>query len=201
MEAGRGLANCAFFSHGSRPKDAASSDQLIFDTVAEMESAGFKHRYDDTFRIVGAMLPADERLLYLSLHAGMTPFACLLVSNLASPFMQQRNFDEFSAGVAEATSIEMTDSGLYADAASAKAALKSYTHWYKSASNPAILDTRKPARGDFLEASLIRCIEQSGTQSQYAFVRTGTFRLDMMATTIIEETANSIAAAARNFEW
>jgi hypothetical protein len=202
MEGGRGLANSAFFSHGARPKESdASTDQVIFDTVSEMELAGFKHRYEETFRIVGALLSADEQLLYKSLHIGMTPFAYLVVSSIASSLMRRDNSEKFCSGLTEAASRAMADSGLYANHTAAKEALLSYVRSYETSSNPAILNLGKPASGDFLEHSLIRCIEVSGAQSQYAFVRTGTFRLNLIATTIWEETLTSILGATRQFRW
>jgi hypothetical protein len=201
MEGGRGLANSAFFNHGARPKESDSSGlPAIFDTVSEMEAAGFKHRYDDTFHIVGALLSADEKVLCRNLHAEMVPFVYLVISSITWSVMQRDKSAQFCDGLTDSVSRAMADCGLYGSQKEASEALLSYRRLYEAASNPVILASN-PASGDFLEYSLIRCADMGGAQSQYAFARTGACRLKDITATLFAETFKSIFAATRQFNW
>jgi hypothetical protein len=202
MEGARGLSNSAFFNHGARPKESdASVRPGIFDTVSDMEAAGFKHRYEETFKIVIPFLPLDEQVLCRNLHEGMVPYTYLLVSSIASSFMQRDNSARFCDGLTLSVSRAMADCGLYPHHAAAREALLSHMRLYEAASNSAILDAANPACGDFLESCLLRCAEVSSTQSQYAFSRTGACQLKSIAITLFEETLKSMFAATNQFKW
>ena len=201
MEGGSALANSAFFNHGSREKQSDPiAGPAIFDTVFEMEAAGFVHRYDDTFNIVGPELPADEQILYGFLHAEMVPFAYLMISSTAQSVMQPENSAKFGAGLANAVSNAMTDCGLYLHHEEAAEALKSLTRQYESASCPVVVSAN-PACGDFLEYSLTKCVDLPGAQSQFAFARTGTCRFKDVTDPFFAETFKSIFEATKDFGW
>jgi hypothetical protein len=202
IEGGSGLANIAFFNHGYRAKQSGLLAQWeLFDTVSDMEAAGFKHRYDESFKIVGAQLPADELILYKNLHRDMIPVAYLLVSTVASSIMQTANSAKFCGGMSRAVSKAMTNSGLYAHREEATEALAAHVRLHGPTSSLAVIDLAKPADGDFLEFSLVRCAEISETQSQYAFTRTGACRLRSLADTLFAETFRCIFEAKNKFGW
>ncbi len=207
MEGGRGLANSAFFNHGTRPKElGVTAYSEVFESVSDMEAAGFKPRYEDTFKITAALLSVDEQVLYRNLHIAMVAFAHHLIANIASSMMCKDNSARFCDGLTDSVSREVVACGLYGQRSAVREALVSHTRLfrtYEAAANPAIMDLANPACGDFLEFSLITFGQISGAQSQYdyAFARTGACSLKNVAVPLFEETIKSILGATQHYNW
>jgi hypothetical protein len=67
-ENGSALANVLFMSHGSM---ACGGPTIIFDTVEEMEAAGFKPRFEEMTEMDLNFLSDEERLLFKNLQTAM----------------------------------------------------------------------------------------------------------------------------------
>jgi hypothetical protein len=197
-EGGSALANAVFLSHGSRPGGGPAA---IFDTLPEMEAAGFKPRYEGLSRLDITSLTLDEQRFFKSLTMAMISYAFIVNSNGALQSMRRDNTSKFRNGLGPSLLQSTVDCGLFGDIEAARAALLSYIRLTESSSISTILNKEKPASGDLLEHFIIRSIEASGAKAQYGVVRTGITGFDTVAVPLAGEILKSIVVAARQYGW
>src|SRR5713101_570331 len=85
-ENGSVLANVLFMSHGTM---AGEGPLAIFDSVEEMEAAGFEPRFEEITEMDPDSLSEDERLLFKNLQTAMISFAFIVNSNGALQNMRR----------------------------------------------------------------------------------------------------------------
>ena len=192
------FANAVFLSHGSGPQGGPAT---IFDTLPEMEAAGFKPRYEELSRLDLTSLTSDEQRFFKSLTAAMISYAFLVNSNGALQNMRRDNTSKFRNGLGPSLLQSTVDCGLFSDIEAARTALLSYIRLFESSSISTILNKEKPASGDLLEHFIIKSIEVSGARAQYGVVRTGITGFDTVAVPLVEEVLKSIVEAARQYGW
>lgn len=197
-EGGSALANAVFLSHGSR---SGGGPATIFETLAEMEAAGFKPRYDELSRLDITSLTLDEQRFFKSLTAAMISYAFMVNSNGALQNMRRDNTSRFRNGLGPSLLQSTVDCGLFGDIEAARTALLFYIRLFESSSISTILNREKPASGDLLEHFIIKSIEVSGAKAQYGVVRTGITGFDTVAVPLVEEVLKSIVAAAQRYGW
>ena len=197
-EGGSALANAMFLSHGSRPGQGPAT---IFDTLAEMEAAGFKPRYEELSRLDITSLTKDEQRVFKSLTTAMISYAFIVNSNGALQNMRQDNTSRFRNGLGPSLLQSTVDCGLFGDVEAARAALLSYIRLFASSSISTILNKAKPASGDLLEHFIIKSIEASEAKAQYGIVRTGIIGFDIVAVPLVVEFMKSIIAATQHYGW
>jgi hypothetical protein len=197
-EGGSALANMVFMSHGTRPN---AGPTIIFDTVAEMEAAGFNPRFTEITEIDIGSLSIDEQLLLKSLQRAMISFAFIVNSNGALQYMRRDNTSKFRNGLGPSLLKSMVDCGLFERIETAQTEVLSYAESVDPPSSSTVLKIEKPASGDLLELFILRAVGLSGVKSRYGFTRTGLTGFDVVAVSLVEETLKSIAGATLQYKW
>jgi len=195
-EGGSALGNAMFSSHGSKPGNGPIA---IFDTLSDMQSAGFEPFSETPQPIELASLSRAEGSLLKNLHVGMIAFAFIVNSNAALQYMKRENTSRFRNGLGPSLLQSTVDCGLFDNVESARIAVMSYV----TALPPiqVVLNMERPGSEDLLEHLIRKATQASGNTSQYAFVRSGFTGFDSFAITIAEETLKSILAATKKFNW
>jgi hypothetical protein len=197
-EGGSALANLVFMSHGTGPNGGPT---IIFDTVADMEAAGFKPRFTAITEIDLGSLTEDEQLLFKSLQTTMISFAFIVNSNGALQNMRRDNTSKFRNGLGPSLLKSLVDYGLFERIATAQTELLSCIKSFESASISTVLNMEKPASGDLLEHFIVRAVRVSRATSRYGFTRSGFTGFDVMAVSLVEETLKSIVGATLQYTW
>lgn len=195
-EAGSALGNALFSSHGSKPGNASIT---IFDTMPDMQSAGFEPYSPTPRKIELTSLDGADQTLLKSLHIAMISFVFVVNSNAALQYMRRDNTSKFRNGLGPSLLQSTVDCGLFGDVESARAAVMSYVTALPQIQT--VLNMERPGSEDLLEHFIRKATRASGNNSQYAFVRSGFTGFDSFATTIAEETLKSILAATKKFNW
>jgi len=197
-EGGSALANVVFISHGTHPVGGPAS---IFDSEADMKTAGFIPRFAEITRIDLEKMTTEELAVFKSLQTAMISFAFILNSNGALQYMRRENTSKFRNGFGPSLLKSMVDCHLYENIKSARAELSSYVESFEAARILSVLNIDKPACGDLLEHFIIRAVEVAGTRFRYGFNRTGSTGFDVVVVPLVEETMKSIAGAAQQYNW
>ena len=185
-------------SHGS---ESRGGRPIIFDTVNEMEAAGFKPRFEAIKKINLDSLTGDEQLLFRSLQTAMISYAFMVNSNGALQNMRRDNTTKFRNGLGPSLLKSMVDCGLFDSMEKARIELLAYIKSFKSAPISTVFNLEKAASGDLLEHFIVRSVEVSGAKSRYGFVRTGLTGFDLIAISLVEETLKSIVRATLQYKW
>ncbi len=195
-EGGSALGNALFSSHGSKPGNAPIT---IFDTLPDMQSAGFEPFSETPQTIELSSLTENERSLLRNLHVGTIAFVFIVNSNAALQYMRRDNTSKFRNGLGPSLLQSTVDYGLFGNVESARAAVMSYVTALPLIQ--IVLNMERPGSEDLLEHFIRKATQASGNTSQYAFVRSGFTGFDSFAITIAEETLKSILAATKKFNW
>lgn len=194
---GSALANVVFMSHGARPNAGPTT---IFDTAADMETAGFKPRFTAITEIDLGSLTKDEQFLFRSLQTAMIPFAFIVNSNAALQYMRRNNTSKFRNGLGASLLRLMVDCHLFDRIETAQVEVLSYANSVP-ASAFTVLNKERPASGDLLEQFIVRAVTVSGARLQYGFTRTGLIGFDVLAVPLVLETLKSILGATMRYKW
>jgi len=199
-ENGSVLANVLFMSHGTM---AGEGPLAIFDSVEEMEAAGFEPRFEEITEMDPDSLSEDERLLFKNLQTAMISFAFIVNSNGALQNMRRENTSKFRNGLGPSLLKSMVDSGLFGRFETAQAELLFYVDTVKAAPTSTVLNMDKPGSGDLLEHFIAKALEVSGTKCRYGFTRTKLQTLDfkIVAASLVEVTLESIVRATLHYKW
>lgn len=197
-EAGSGLADAVFISHGSRVTESRTT---IFDSPIEMEAAGYKRRFTEIVEIDFGSLTKDEVLLLRSLHAAMISFAFIIYSNAALQYMRRENTTMFRKGLWPSLLASMVKFRLFDRPETAQTEALSYVNMVDVASILNVLNMDRPASGDVLERFMVRAVEVSGSKLHYGFTRTGSTGFDLVAVPLVQEALKSISEAATRYKW
>ena len=197
-DGGSALANAVFLSHGTRPGAGA---EMIFDTLSEMEAAGFKPRYDGASGLDLASLTLEEQRVFKSLTRALIAYAFLVNSNGALQNMRRDNTSKFRNGLGPSLLQSTVQCGLFGDIESARGDLLSWIRLFESSSISSILNVDKPASGDLLEYFIVKSVELAEPVNAYGAVRAGLTGFDAVAVPLVEETLKSIVAATQHFGW
>ena len=195
-EAGSALGNAMFSSHGRKP---GNGPIMIFDTLLDMQSAGFEPYSETPQPIELTSLSEAEQSLLKNLHVAMTSFVFIVNSNAALKYMRRDNTSKFRNGLGPSLLQSTVDCGQFENVESARVAVMSYVNSLPPIQT--VLNMERPASEDLLEHFIRKAMQASGNDSQYAFVRSGFTGFDSLAITIAEETLKSILAATKKFNW
>jgi len=195
-EGGSALGNAIFSSHGSKPGNGPIA---IFDTLSDMQSAGFDPFLETPKPIELALLSQAEQSLLKNLHVAMVAFVFIVNSNAALQYMKRDNTSKFRNGLGPSLLQSTVDCGLFDNVESAQSAVMSYVTSLPPL--PTVLNMERPGSGDLLEHFVRRATQATGNASQYAFVRSGFTGFDSVAIAIAQETLKSILAATKKFNW
>lgn len=195
-EAGSALGTAMFSSHGSKQENGPI---MIFDTLSDMQSAGFKP-YSETPRTVElSSLHETERTLLKNLHVAMVSYAFIANSNAALQYMRRDNTSKFRTGLGPSLLQSTVDCGLFDNVEAAQVAVMSYVDSLPPI--PTVLNMERPGSEDLLQFFIDKASQASGNASRYAFVRSGFTGFDSLAIALTEETLRSILAASKKFNW
>lgn len=197
-ECGSALANTVFLGHGSAPGGGPTT---VFDTLPEMEAAGFKPRYEESSTLDLTSLTLDEQQFFKSLTAAMISYAFLVNSNGALQYMRRDNTSKFRNGLGPSLLQSEVDCGLFNDIEAARTSLLSYLSLIESSSISTVLNMQKPASGDILEHFIIKSGELPGAKAQFGVVRTGILGFDSVAVPLVEEVLKAIIGATQKYGW
>jgi len=195
-EAGSALGNAVFGSHGSKSNRGVI---MIFDTLSDMQSAGFEPYSEEPKAIELIALNESQQFLFKNLHIAMISYVFLVNSNAALQYMQRDNTAKFRNGLGPSLLKSMVDCDLFDDIEAARVAVLSYVNSIPSIRT--VLNTKRPASEDLLEHFITTSVKASSTTLQYALVRTGITGFDTLAITVAEETLKSILAATKSYNW
>ena len=195
-EGGSALGNAMFSSHGSKPGNGPIA---IFDTLSDMQSAGFDPFSETPHPIELASLSQAEQSLLKNLHIAMVAFVFIVNSNGALQYMKRDNTSKFRNGLGPSLLQSTVDCDLFDNVELARVAVMSYVTSLPPL--PTVLNMEQPGSGDLLEHFIGRAAQASGNASRYAFIRSGFTGFDSVAITIAEETLKSILAATKKFNW
>jgi hypothetical protein len=195
-EAGSALGNAVFSSHGRKPGNGLI---VIFDTLADMQSAGFEPYSETPQTIELTSLSEAEQSLLKNLHVAMISYVFIVNSNAALKYMRRDNTSKFRNGLGPSLLQATVDCGLFDNVELARAAVMSYVNSLPPV--PTVLNMERPGSEDLLEHFIRKATQASGNASRYAFVRSGFTGFDSLAITIAEETLKSILAATKKFNW
>lgn len=185
-----------FSSHGRKPGNGLI---VIFDTLADMQSAGFEPYSETPQTIELTSLSEAEQSLLKNLHVAMISYVFIVNSNAALKYMRRDNTSKFRNGLGPSLLQATVDCGLFDNVELARAAVMSYVNSLPPV--PTVLNMERPGSEDLLEHFIRKATQASGNASRYAFVRSGFTGFDSLAITIAEETLKSILAATKKFNW
>lgn len=197
-EGGSALANAVFLSHGTKPRGGPPA---IFESLSEMEEAGFTARYGESLRADLALLTADERLVFKGLSVAMISYVFVASSYKALKTMRRDNTSKFRNGLGPSLLQSTVDCGLFSGIEPARSALLSYTDLADSSSVPVLFNMEKPASGDLLEDFILKSIERSGAKARYGVARTGITGFDIVAVPLMEGVSKAITDAVQQYHW
>jgi hypothetical protein len=195
-EAGSALGNAMFSSHGNKP---ANGSIMIFDSVSDIQSAGFEPYSETPQTIELTSLNEAEQSLLKNLHVAMISYVFIVNSNAALQYMRRDNTSKFRNGLGPSLLQSTVDCGLFDNVELARAAVMSYVNSLPPI--PTVLNMERPGFEDLLEHFIRKATQTSGNAFQYAFVRSGFTGFDSLAITLAEETLKSILAATKKFNW
>ena len=195
-EAGSALGNAVFSSHGRKPEDGSI---MIFDTLSDMQSAGFEPYSETPQPIKLTSLSEAEQSLLKNLHVAMISYVFIVNSNAALQYMRRANTSKFRNGLGPSLLQSTVDCGLFDAVDSARVAVMSYVSSLPPI--PTVLNMDRPGSEDLLEHFIRKATQACGNAPRYAFVRIGFTGFDSLAITIAEETLKSILAATKKFNW
>ena len=195
-EAGSALGNAIFSSHGSK---SGNGSIIIFDSLPDMQSAGFEPYTEVPQTIELTSLSEAEQSLLKNLHVAMISYAFIVNSNAALRYMRRDNTSKFRNGLGPSLLQSTVDCGLFDNVESARAAVMSCVNSLPPI--PTVLNMERPGSEDLLEHLIRKATQASGNASRYAFIRSGFTGFDSLAITIAKETLKSILAATKKFNW
>jgi hypothetical protein len=172
---------------------------MIFETVSEMQTAGFNPYSVTPKNIEITSLSETEQSLLKNLHIAMISFVFIVNSNAALRYMKRDNTSKFRNGLGPSLLQSTVDCGLFDKIDSARAVVTSYVNALPQI--PVVLNMERPGSEDLLEHFIQQAIKASDNTFQYAFVRSGFTGFDSVAITIAEETLKSILGATKQFNW
>ncbi len=172
---------------------------MIFDTLLDMQLAGFKPYSEKPQMIELTSLSETERSLLRNFHVAMLSYVFMVNSNAALQYMRRDNTSKFRNGFGPSLLQAIVGCGLFNDVESARVAVASYVSSLPPVST--VMNMERPGSGDLLECFILKATQASDTTSQYAFVRGGFTGFDSVALTIAQETLKSILAATKKFNW
>jgi hypothetical protein len=197
-EAGSALANIVFMSHGIEPNGGPTT---IFDTAADMESAGFAPRFQEITQIDLPSMTLEERVLFKNLQTAMISYAYMVNSNGANQYMRRDNSSKFRKGLVPSLLRSMVHCGLSSKVEAAQTAVTPYLSSSDAARLRVILNIEKPTSSDLLENFIVRAVDLCQANLRYGFARTGRTGFDVIAVSFVEETLKSIFGATRQYNW
>lgn len=197
-EGGSALANVVFMSHGTH---TVEGPPFIFNSEEEMKAAGFIPRFAEITNIDLQKMTGEELAVFESLQEATVSFAFILNSNGALQYMGRDNTSKFRNGFGPSFLKSMVDCHLCENVEDARAQISSYIESFEKARLQSVLNMDKPACGDLLEHFIFRAVKVAGVRLRYGFNRTGPTGFDVLAIPLAKETIESIAGAAKQYNW
>jgi len=189
-----------FSSHGTMQDNGPPP---IFETVAEMQSYGFKPRYSGKDKLDLTLLNNEEHMLLKNLRIAMMFYLNSTCAVYSALYMREQKSRPCIEGLTWRIMRDLVACGSFATMKSAQSELIAYSNEVDYDQIP-ILNREKPAFHDVLQVFIQRAILTARLKLRYGFTRTEpnpALNLYNFATATVGLAEKQIANTAKQYGW